>query len=239
MRTLFAIAALGLACVQASASPSVSTDSVRAYRAAITASERGERDHAVAIVDCVLMPKKVTIGVGSRSKNSSALREAIHQWNQWLPDQPLVFSEKAQPDILVSVLPSINSEGPDVQGEIHYHRQVRWGSAGAGYQVSGDIFIRSETEGRSMTQDEFVCVMSHELGHLLGLADDPDLDALMGPFVSGKPVVGPTRREASEVEAFRTDLVALRGRILSGTVLASRHGAIRARRRFNRKTRSS
>jgi len=233
MRIICAALALGLACGVANALPTVSSDSVKAFRAAIVAADRGERGHAVAIVDCLLMPRKVTVGTRDTG-DAAAVREAVQIWNDRLPDRPLRFSEGGRPDVSVSVVPEIES-GADIQGRIDFHRLVRWGDEGDGYKVDGNIRICRETNGRPLDHDEMVCVRSHELGHLLGLADDFDRSAVMGPFVAGQPVVGPTDREASEVAAFRRSLASFRRELLYRPVWANRHGRIGFRKRGRRR----
>lgn len=136
---------------------------------------------------------------------SSTVSRGIQTWTERLGESPFAFTKSDKPDIKVVFVSDIES-GDDVQGQVHCLRQVAWGRKGSSYRIKGTILIRDNVDGRQLDSSEKTAVIEHELGHVLGLDDDENPSHLMGPFVAGQPVDGPTEDEVETVQEFRSEV---------------------------------
>jgi hypothetical protein len=185
------------------AQASLSSDTINLLNSARSEAERGEIARAQAALGCLLMPHGLTIGMEAPGAMSRAVSHAVQVWGERLEDCPFHFTTSRNPELKVRFVDGIEGGG-DVQGQVRLQRYVRWGSGGAAYHVRGTILICEQVEGRSLNSREVSAVVEHELGHVLGLDDAPEPGQLMGPFVPGEPVDGPTDDEVAKVSDLRS-----------------------------------
>ena len=195
----------GLVSRFAIAAPSLTSDALRLLDSANRQADHGERSRAKADLDCLLMPYGITIGMETSGAMAQAVEKGVRVWSERLPGCPFHFTTDPDAAIKVRFVDEIQ-QGGDVQGELHIHRYVRWGHGTASYHVTGTIQVRDNADGHPLRSSEVSAVVEHELGHLLGLDDESEAGVLMGPFVPGHPVEGPTDEEVSMVENFRADV---------------------------------
>jgi hypothetical protein len=177
--------------------------SANLLHSAIADAESGNRGRAEASLASLLMAKGVTIGMEYPGAMAGAVEHGIRVWRSRLEDCPFRFVTGSKADVKIKFVDAISSEG-DVQGQIRVRRLFRWGSGGPSYRVEGAILVCRYVEGRALSQPEVAAVVEHELGHLLGLDDDERPGMLMGPFVAGEPVDGPSEQEVDKVADFRS-----------------------------------
>ncbi len=196
-------AILSGAAFSALANPSLSSDSIHMLRSARSQADHGQRSRAQAALDCLLMTHGVSVGMEWPGAMSRAVEHGVQTWGDRLDDCPFRFTTRPNPDIKVRFVDDIQSGG-DVQGQVQLQRYVRWGSGGASYHLKGTILVRDNVEGRRLSSSEVAAVVEHELGHVLGLDDADQTGELMGPFVPGEPMDGPTDEEVAKVASFRS-----------------------------------
>ena len=160
-----------------------------------------------------LMDQPVSVGVeggNPRRAEERAILQAIDMWQEALPDSPFVYAEpEEKPDVAIRFVDRIESDAL-LQGQIEMDRRFSWGKSRHSYRLSALMQVRDVFRSRKLTGDELASVIAHELGHVVGLEDVSDPDALMGPFVSGRSTA---RIGSDELLAVRDFRLALRDKI--------------------------
>jgi hypothetical protein len=207
----FAAAVLLLAVVSssfASANRLINKDSLDTYRQALA-----EKNHlkANAMLQGLLVDS-VSIGIDAKTIETGnddyvkPIQQAISLWNTALGQPVFRMAAKGQaPQVIVKFVPRV-SDGDGVQGYVTAQRHFFWDSQESGADVSGTIQIRDNIGTRYLLPDEVCRVMAHELGHVLGLDDDPDGPGLMADFCPGKGIRLPSAEERGALVDFRDQL---------------------------------
>jgi len=139
---------------------------------------------------------------GSVSQNS--LLQAIDAWNDSLPTRPFRLCKKGEnPDVTVAKVSKVE-KADDLQGEIITEEEPD-GS------IKGFVRIGSDDSGRKLSDVAIGAVLTHELGHLLGLDDAPKTvkmgTCVMGEFDPEHIALRPTSAEVGAVEQLRSDVL--------------------------------
>ena len=106
-------------------------------------------------------------------------------------------------DVVIKFVDAIDERGADTLGLIKLQKSFRWSNSMREIKYKGTISIVRSAPGGRMSQAEVRDVTMHELGHLLGLADNPQVGVLMGPMERGKPLSKPTPQETDDVKSIR------------------------------------
>jgi hypothetical protein len=133
--------------------------------------------------------------------DSCGIDQAIEAWRLVIPDSPFSVAKAGQKaNIQVELVHEI-PDCHEAQGEVESDE----GLDDSGL-VTARITVRDNVNGRPLTDREIGAVITHELGHLLGLDDSPDGRGIMGEFDPQRLVTVPTSEEAQAVEIFRGEL---------------------------------
>ncbi len=163
---------------------------------------------ARALTGCLLVQKGVTIGFENPNQDSAPLKRAANCWNQSLG--VTLFRVGANPDLVVRVQKEV--AGGDAQGEIDFEHKL---DVNGTYETHGVIQVAADTAQGPMTITETAAVVTHELGHLLGLDDDPHGTGIMGDFDSLHLVTAPSKEEIASVKDLRADLFKLQEQVVT------------------------
>ncbi|AIE84718.1 hypothetical protein [Fimbriimonas ginsengisoli] len=204
---------VGIAVSAQAFKPMLSDDSVSTFKSAVANAKSGQTRQAKAKLDSLLLRRAVRIGVDTSSApagRAAEYRQGIQQsldiWANALGERPFVMTtpgEKA--DLTVRFVRKM-PEGGEVQGAIGAIRRFFWDDRSAGYEISGGIQIKHNAYGHTLSGVEAGRVMTHELGHLLGLADDYNGHGVMSAFRLGVGRVTPSDAEVQAVSGFRDEL---------------------------------
>ena len=172
----------------------LSEEAINALNSGSSASIRGQ-----------LLVRGVTVGSKDGSISSRSLAQAIGAWNQSIPEQPFRLARADEvPDINVQKLVEIQ-EDIRLQGQIEIEMDVS-GALRANIEISGS------DRGQALSDVAIGAVLTHEMGHFVGLDDSllPDASgaAVMGDFDPDHLVLYPSPEEIEAVQALRTDLLA-------------------------------
>lgn len=194
--------------------PLVSEDSRSCYSEAMADLSHDQGQCALAKLESLLMKQPVTVGIDTMTLPfaSKTFGDAVNQgmaiWSSAITDSPFVLATgNARPMVLVKFVEKMDNPGDgDLQGLIEAQHEYRWSANFHSNKLVSTMYIVYHTEGRKLTQSELAEVVSHELGHLLGLTDNDAPRGLMGPFVAGYPRLAPSTAEIAAVNDFRQTL---------------------------------
>ena len=195
---------------------SASSDLKGAIEKADAALVTGDRHLALALYEGSLYPTDVKLAFDRDSvetnRQISAVTSALDVWREELDgDFPFsLVNDVKDADVVVRFVDSIPERGEDTLGLIKIEKNYRWSRSFHSFTCKGAILIVRSCDGEWLSQSETRDVVMHEIGHLLGLADSPDVGLLMGPLERGKPLLRPTPGETEDVKALRRTL---RGRL--------------------------
>jgi hypothetical protein len=203
-RLLTCCGALALAAFVA-ASSLINDEAMNTYRRAI---EEKHKPKATALLRGLLL-SSVSVGVdastipGDDYDWEDGVSKGIDVWSEALDDSPFVLAKRGEkPDVIVKFVRRIE-DSDHAQGLIKAQRHFYWQGSQAGGRVTGTIYVRTDVGRRWISGDEVSRVISHELGHLLGLDDDRKGTGVMGDFIAGRGRKGPSQSELDSVFEFR------------------------------------
>jgi hypothetical protein len=205
-RVIFFVTALAATVFSATGNRSlIDEDTMSTYRQAL--AERSAPKASAFLLG--LVPKEITVGIDSRTLPDDGqdfvegVRDGIEIWNTSLREEAFRFVEAGPiADVIIRFVPRVK-DGDGVQGFVNAQRSFYWRGNESGAKLVGTIQIRNNVDRRPMREDEVSRVAGHELGHLLGLGDDPDGAGLMADFMAGPGHKKPSREELDSVIEFR------------------------------------
>ena len=201
MPMLALLASVVLAAGDAVPLESQCAESLREARQNVASGRRGR---GLATLDSLVMKDGVTVAIEASGASEACVVRGIQTWNDALGED--LFRRRSSggsADVTVRFVRSLSAMGGDVQGMVQADREITWSERTHSYRLKGTIFVRDNVDGRPLRADEIVNVVAHETGHLLGLADVPGRDRLMGPMIVGSPKCAPRPEEAETVRAYR------------------------------------
>ena len=195
---------------------SVADDVRSAMDKAGAALEDGDRQLALALYKGSLYPEGIKLALDGSTVTSDDQSRAVYlalgTWETELNgDFPVTLVDEVKDaDVVVRFVDSIPDRGTDALGVIKLEKRFKWSQSRHEVTYKGTISVVKTSNGDRLDMAETRDVVMHEIGHLLGLGDTPELGLLMGPMERGHPVNRPT---AGEVEDIKTLRRALRERI--------------------------
>lgn len=181
------------------------------------AYRQGEVHKALAMLKGIVYPNGVTIKLDANSTGSktekvnSALKRSIHTWQRKLDGaSPIqLVGPTREADITVVLTDKIPASTHDALGLIDLKKEYRWNQSRHEVSNKGTIYVMRNWVGQELTEVQMTEVLTHELGHLLGLADVDTAGPLMGPMVMGKYVLEPQPHELRAVQRLRAEATSL------------------------------
>lgn len=179
---------------------------------------RGEWSRGLAHSNAVLMLQGIEYSVdlervpeSEQKRCVDALNAAIAQWSEALNGQ-VRFTRIDTGGIVITFQPDLESRGRPVGGHTKWRRDVKVGANGELQPtLEASIWIRTrQPSGRQMSFDHLRHISSHELGHVLGLADSNRIGDVMGPLDLGRPARAIAQREIEALRAIRERALDLR-----------------------------
>lgn len=138
----------------------------------------------------------------------TAISRSISNWNNWL-GRPLFGVSSSEPSakLTIRVVDKFPTGGKaEVMGKISIDRKFGTVKGEPYFAVDATIWILNRYEGTRLNDAEFEEILSHEIGHLVGLRDHEATDGLMGKFVYGRPRTKISQDELSAVRTYRNTL---------------------------------
>ena len=186
---------------------------VELIQQANTAQLRGENARAMACAEAVTMPGSVKVRVfldgvplDQQLKISSAVERSLKQWEQAVDGQTQFEIVSSGPaSIRIRAANSVRLMGKEIAGHAVWSRDVQdWGLGQFRAKVSADIDLRYERpDGGYFSEDALVHATMHELGHVLGLWDSPEIGTIMGPLQLDRPVTALSQSEINSLMSAR------------------------------------
>jgi len=153
--------------------------------------------------DTVIGINVVSPGINSRERELalSALNESIRVWRTAILDfgevRLVEFDDPA--DIKIEFKRSVAMSGEPVAGTISWRRD-----SGTGEKVFMQVAI-NHPRGEAFASRTVANIISHEIGHALGLEDSGKPNGVMRRIDTTLPVVSPSQEEVQAVRQIRHD----------------------------------
>jgi len=185
--------------------------------------QHGRTHLALGRIDSALFPNGVTLALDPTVADPlthRAFTRAMRAWNEALGlDCPLQLAKTGtEPEVWVRLTSMLPTGMGHELGLIQLERRVQYSRTLHRVIIKGTISVLQAHRGHAMTEDEQFHIMLHEMGHLLGLDDVPNVGPLMGPMQRGRTLTAVPAEEAVLVRQLRA---ILRQRSQQVTLLAS------------------
>ncbi len=193
--------------------PSIDPQIAQYYSRALASAAEGENQKAMGMLKLLLIPEDTSVSLdlsripsGDRPRVRQALIQGFELWRSALPND---FPFRLTPDdpeapVQIRVIPASIGPSGNCMGEIRATRKVQWNRFVHYVEFTATIDVAYQSsEQRSLSSEEFVHVVGHELGHALGLGDSNLSNRIMGPVVLGNPFARIHEEELNAVRAFR------------------------------------
>ena len=133
--------------------------------------------------------------------SEACLKQATDAWNSGLNQTVFRLVENDSPaDADVKMVEKI-VPSDDLQGQI----QALTAPDG---KITAKVFVCRQNEGQALSSSEVGEVLTHELGHMIGLDDAPDGvpagEYIMSSFDPDHPVLRPSAEEVQAIEELRS-----------------------------------
>lgn len=199
--------------VPASATPTdpnllVSEQAQSCLKRALLDAQNGQPRAALARLESILPTKPLSVGIAYETIPSGGrgfvdgVKQAVAEWAKHLPEPAFTFVDSDRSDITVRFVESVPGK-EELQGFIEARYEYNWTESSHSCRVSASLYVSSRCERRLLTQSEVAQIVTHELGHILGLSDSNEARRLMGPFNPAEPCLTPTTEELVAVRKFR------------------------------------
>jgi len=154
-------------------------------------------------IRCLLFPGGITVASPDGSIPHESISQAIAGWNKCLVTHLFRQPKYGEmPAVIVRKVGTINRDD-DLQGEIDVQKSEDG-------RLKAVVSISCQDEGKSLSNVAVGAILTHELGHLLGLGDAPanapDGSCVMGEFDANHLVLKPSEAEAQTVIQMRVKM---------------------------------
>ena len=195
---IFTFLALLVAAIPTSLNAGLATsmpaipDEVAMFREQWGIVQKARQERDCTTLKGLLIPNGVRIAVKDRSISRAGLLQAANAWNKALGANFVrVVDSVDEANMTVNLVDGIG-EDHESQGDIEVFE------TGDGV-FSAQVLVDVHSGNRSLTDREIGAVVTHELGHFLGLDDLPGDNQIMGEFDPDHLVVHPSNDEANAV----------------------------------------
>lgn len=211
MRTripLLALAALLVATgAQAPQNSRILPDVHRHLRAAADHLENGNWAAAEATSELLLLNRPLRVWLEEQDLPlHPVVQAATDTWESHFPALEFVPAESREmADVVIDFVDDIEWNGQKLAGHIRWRRSVSSdGAGGFDWAVHATIRIRTlELSRAPMSFEAMQQAVTHELGHVLGLADCEGKGNLMGALETKRPLTQPNAEEIRAVQEVR------------------------------------
>jgi hypothetical protein len=148
---------------------------------------------------------------GVRESYGEAANDAVNAWNFWLKRETFFWClNEAEANIKIRFVESFNEPGDDVLGRVNFNRKLIMDDVPARYELAGQIQVLKVFRGKILPRLEIQEVITHEIGHLVGLDDHDAPTGIMGRFQPGNPRVNISYGELESLETYRETIRAIK-----------------------------
>jgi predicted Zn-dependent protease len=184
-----------------------------------TSIDRGDLAGASAYADLILMNRPIRIQVSfdkdSRARRAecvAAAREAIWNWERTLNQEVrfVFISDPKRADVKLRFASNLDFVASDIAGHCDYRREI----VGDQAQIKAKIYaLTVMPSGEAMHKEHLRHTVMHEFGHVLGLEDSTESEAIMGPLDFANPVTAIQSTEVDLLQAIRAEAALLQKRV--------------------------
>jgi hypothetical protein len=170
------------------------------------------REHNVQELRWLLFPHGIAVGSTNGSISRAAISQAVAAWNVGIGIHILHPAKPSEiPDIQVEKVSKVD-ESDELQGQIEIQRLDNG-------KLAATVAISGVDSGKELSDTAVGAVLTHEIGHFLGLADAPDNapvgTCVMGEFDADHLALKPSGAEVRTVVQMRIKIRAAISKIAS------------------------
>jgi hypothetical protein len=183
--------------------------------------EKGNTVRSLIGLRAMLLDGGITVAVDPsipkerQSDAVVAIDLAVKHWNQWLGEKLFRYTSKVESANLKVSFANYLNRGFEQQclGQINFKRELKISPEPSTFTVSGSIQVIRRQDGNTLDSNQIGEVITHELGHMLGLDDTTNATGIMGTYEKGKPRQLISREELESLVLYRGIISAVVGRI--------------------------